>query len=301
MKKKKNKNIIQFLCIGDLHGVKPNFHSNLEKIDAIICPGDICGDDIRPYYLKYYKLKEKYKKLKFEKICPKYKEKYLEFKSLRKGRKILKYLNSLNKPIFLVPGNWDQTNHRDGLDNINKKDNWNKIKKGLKNIHDIEFSKKTFKNITFIGHGSTSTPEPLEKKIKKNFENEEDYIQYSIRFKFFSKIFKKLNSLILKSKNPVILISHNTPYKTKLDKINNPKSPVHNKHYGSVITRNLIDKHQPLLCISGHIHEGFGKTKIKKTTCINTGFGSNVNTIIEIDLEKNKIIKIEFLGENKEN
>lgn len=189
---------------------KTKFPYQFRKNWCNICPGDICGDDIRPYYIKYYKLKEKYKKLKFEKICPKYKEKYLEFKSLRKGRKILKYLNSLNKPIFLVPGNWDQTNHRDGLDNINKKDNWNKIKKGLKNIHDIEFNKKTFKNITFIGHGSTSTPEPLEKKIKKNFENEEDYIQYSIRFKFFSKIFKKLNSLILKSKNPVILISHNT-------------------------------------------------------------------------------------------
>ncbi len=54
----------------------------------------------------------------------------------------------------------------------------------------------------------------------------------------------------------------------------------------------MIEKFQPLVCIGGHMHEHFGKCKIKKTTVINTGFGSNVNTMME--LEGNKIKKLEF-------
>lgn len=38
--------------------------------------------------------------------------------------------------------------------------------------------------------------------------------------------------------------------------------------------REMIEKYQPLICESGHIHEHFGKDKIGKTVCINSGFGS---------------------------
>ena len=75
-------------------------------------------------------------------------------------------------------------------------------------------------------------------------------------------------------KKPIIFLSNNALYKTKLDKINNPKSNVHGKHFGSTIAKNIIKKFQPILCISDHIHEGYGKTKIGK---------------------------IEFFGNNKEN
>jgi Icc-related predicted phosphoesterase len=119
--------------------------------------------------------------------------------------------------------------------------------------------------------------------------------------KQFNLTYNKLSLLFEKSTKPIIFVPHNVPFDTKLDQINNPKSPRNGQHFGSVIARDLIEKHQPILCVGGHMHEGFGKDKIANTTCINAGFGGDVNTLVEIDVDKQKIIKIDFLGKNKEN
>ena len=42
-------------------------------------------------------------------------------------------------------------------------------------------------------------------------------------------------------------------------------------HVGSVAVRQVIEKHQPLLGIHGHIHESHGFVKIGRTVCINPG------------------------------
>ena len=40
---------------------------------------------------------------------------------------------------------------------------------------------------------------------------------------------------------------------------------------GSKAVLNVIEKYQPLLGLHGHIHEGKGSRKIKRTLCINPG------------------------------
>jgi Icc-related predicted phosphoesterase len=42
-------------------------------------------------------------------------------------------------------------------------------------------------------------------------------------------------------------------------------------HVGSVVVRQLIEKHKPLLGLHGHIHESRGFVKIGRTLCINPG------------------------------
>lgn len=54
----------------------------------------------------------------------------------------------------------------------------------------------------------------------------------------------------------------------------------------------MIDKYKPLVCIGGHMHEHYGKIKLGKTVCIAAGFGSNANTLLEI--EKGKVKRIRF-------
>lgn len=298
-------NTIKFLIIGDLHGIKPKIHT--KDFNAIICPGDICGDNLRPYIkkwiLKRTELNEDHT-LDFDQFCPKWKQKNSKKKSEIKGKKILKYLNSIGKPVFLVPGNWDPVEYLNGIKEHKLKSgkpNWPKLIKGLKNIQDIEHKKINYKGLTLIGHGSTSAPEPLEKLSKTKFKNKDQYEEYLQMYNYYKKIYTKLNNHFTKTKNPTIFLTHNVPHNTKLDKVNSPGTYAHNKHYGSTLARKLIEEHQPLLCIGGHIHEGYGKTKIKKTICINAGFGGDVNTLIEIDTKKGKIINIEFLGKNKEN
>lgn len=64
---------------------------------------------------------------------------------------------------------------------------------------------------------------------------------------------------------PVILISHVPPYNTRVDMLRN------GKHVGSSAVRSYIEKHQPDVCITGHIHEARGEDYIGKTHIVNPG------------------------------
>lgn len=299
------KKIVKFLVIGDLHGRKPKIHSF--DFDAIIAPGDICGDDLRPYMKKWIAANKKDGTYtKFSDFCSLEKEKELNLRSIKKGRKILEYLNSFGKPVFVVPGNWDHTPYLDGCGSlalISKKDKnpWEKIKRGLSNIYDIEFRRVNFMGLCLIGHGSVSAPEVLKKVSRDMVNSDEEYERYLLRYRFFSKVYPKMRRLFMLSKNPVIHLSHNVPYDTKLDKVAAPGTYADNEHYGSIMARKLIEEFNPVVCIGGHIHEGFGKDKIGKTLCINAGFGGDVNTIVSVDSSLGKVVLVEFVGENLEN
>ncbi len=77
--------------------------------------------------------------------------------------------------------------------------------------------------------------------------------------------FKMLSESLHNSRIPVILVSHAPPHGTLLDRLRN------GRHVGSRAIRTIIEKHQPDLCIAGHIHEGKGVDTIGRTTVINPG------------------------------
>jgi len=62
-----------------------------------------------------------------------------------------------------------------------------------------------------------------------------------------------------------ILVSHVPPFRTHTDKLLN------GKHVGSTAVRTYIEEKQPLLCLSGHIHESGGQDSIGRTLVINSG------------------------------
>jgi len=160
--------------------------------------------------------------------------------------------------------------------------------KGLKNINDAHMKKKFIEDISLIGHGETSGPEyPQNKKEMKRYSEEE---LKDIK-KDYTKRKSKVEKLFKNMSKSTIFLSHNVPFNTKLDKINNPKSPRDGQHFGSIIARELIEKYQPLICIGAHMHENFGKCKIGKTTVVNAGFGSNVNVLLEIKVNKIKNLR----------
>lgn len=64
---------------------------------------------------------------------------------------------------------------------------------------------------------------------------------------------------------PLILMAHQPPLNTKIDRITN------GTHVGSRAVRSFIEEHQPLICFSGHIHEGIGIDTIGETKLINPG------------------------------
>jgi len=311
---------MKFLIIGDLHGSKPKIH--FKDFDAIIAPGDFCSDKIRKYMKGWMEARDKkgrrYKD-DVDFLIDKYGKRFVEKihkESLQIGIKVLEYLNSFGKPVFIIPGNWDDSYgkvkqpSRDAkpLQNIlyvhklmysehtNKK-----LTKGLKNIIDCQFRLINFKDFNFLGYGLSMVPEIKGKKsVTKKVKGKLSKKEFKIALKSYNNLFSKLEERGKKadSEKSLIFLSHNMPYDTKFDKIIKPGTIVHGAHYGSVVARDFILKYKPLVCIGGHMHEYFGKFKMGRTTVINAGFGPKVNTLLEI--ENGKIKKLEFWnGEEK--
>jgi Icc-related predicted phosphoesterase len=304
--------MVRFLVVGDLHGRKPVIRD--KNFDAIICIGDVCDDrKIKPYgkkwmdHIKKEKENVNGKKKPYEEFVTNLigKKKYNSLckQSLEGGHKILKYLNSFGKPVFFIPGNWDQSYGKTRIKNKDKNEyNYRKasydyylngesnkkLLKGLKNVIDCQYKFNSFLNIDFIGYGLSSYPEDpslIERKIDKKVKK---------RLKIsYDKFLLKLGRLVRKRENPLIFLTHNVPYNTALDKITNKDSYAYGKHYGSTVARDFIIKYTPLICIGGHMHEHHGKCKLGKTTVINAGYGGKVNTYF--DIENGKLKNLKFL------
>lgn len=64
---------------------------------------------------------------------------------------------------------------------------------------------------------------------------------------------------------PVIMVSHQPPFKTACDKLSS------GQHIGSREVYAFIKQHQPLVCFTGHIHESVAIDNIGKTQVVNPG------------------------------
>ena len=63
----------------------------------------------------------------------------------------------------------------------------------------------------------------------------------------------------------VVLVSHQPPINTSADRIKR------GLHVGSPSVRHYIEQYQPLICFTGHIHEGAGIDSIGDTKVVNPG------------------------------
>ena len=282
---------MKILVVGDLHGQKPRIH--FKDFDAIIAPGDFCSDKRRKYIFSALreKIEDSNSEIEWYDYVGKRKATQMLRESIDEGRRILELLDSFGKPVYVVPGNWEPMGDKVSGLAYERKNRWGDMLHGLENITDIHFKKRTFKGLDIIGYGVVSGPEyPQYREDKDRFTKKE----MDKAKKNFIKKKERLSKLFDKSNNPIIFVPHNVPFNTKLDKITNRESPRYGYHYWSVLARDLIKKYNPLLCIGGHMHEQFGKDKIGKTVCINAGFGSYVNTLIDLDEESGRIRNIKF-------
>jgi len=153
------------------------------------------------------------------------------------GMRILLKKFNTGIPFLIVPGNHETP------------EEIKVYSKEFKSIKDIHLKSFVFGNYFFLGCGGGGFTEH-----HAEFEQSEEK---------FASALKKLK--IQNHKYKIILVTHQPPYKTKLDKI-------YGEYSGSKSIRKFIEKYNPALCISGHIHENEGKSdKIGKTSIINPG------------------------------
>lgn len=305
---------MKFLVFGDLHGRKPVV--KFKDFDAVILVGDVCEDrEIAPLYQNFLGLLkelEEGREISFDEFLLGILQggdsmEDFEKRSLQKGNEILRYLDTFNRPMFMVAGNWDQSYGPTRVKDMNKStynylktffDWWMgerlnpKLIDGVKNVRNCIFSNIEWGGFNIVGYGHTSAPEELSKKREGLTKKQKEKLEFA-----YDKLKSKLNTAYEKRKNkklPTIFITHNVPYNTKLDIARKSGSYVYGKHMGSTVAREFCEKYQPLICVGGHIHENPGKVKIKKTLAINAGYGPNAQVLIDIDEKIGKIKEVRF-------
>jgi hypothetical protein len=145
---------------------------------------------------------------------------------------ILQKLVSFGTPLFCVPGNHDPYEIIEAFEDYDV------------NLHG---KVRRFKGETFIGWGGALTPfhtafEPTEEETRE-----------------------ALSEMGRKAGADFILVSHNPPFKTRLDRT------ATNEHVGSPAIREFIEKSQPKLVISAHIHESRGEDAVGKSVIFYPG------------------------------
>jgi len=113
-------------------------------------------------------------------------------------------------------------------------------------------------------------------------------------------LLKRIEAVIAKAKNPsnAVFNLHAPPYGSGLDEapeLTKDMRPAYAGRslvsVGSKSVLAVIDKYQPLLGLHGHIHEGKGTRKYKKTLCINPGsmYEQGVLHGAVVELKPNKV------------
>lgn len=275
---------IKILCVGCLHGKIPkNFDRRIKKNkpDLILGSGDYAGINLRqPLAVFERKIIEKYG-TEFSSWPKKIQMKFdsIETDAQENGLKVLNYVSKLNIPFYFVHGNWDQV--------LKKYTGTQFVVKRQKNMFFVHNKVKKFKNIFILGYGGyrvTSMKEYLYNDLPQQFVDLAEILIFRRKMtEDLEKLFKKVEAV------NTIFLTHDPPYKT-LDYLKSEK-----KFYGEKISRRIIEKYQPLLCICSHFHEHQGIMKIGRTIVINSGFGHNGQAaLVEIEngKAKTKLIKL---------
>jgi len=159
------------------------------------------------------------------------------FHSLDKAVEILKYARELfGKEIFFVPGNCDDP----------KLLEWG----GESGITPLHMKVIEFAGLNFAGVGGSNIT-PFNTYIEFNEKEIREMVKHFVE------------------KNIDVFVSHIPPQNTKMDRV------YMGHHVGSSELKKFIETNQPRLVLTGHIHEGQGVDKVKKTTLVNPGPASS--------------------------
>jgi Icc-related predicted phosphoesterase len=265
---------MKILIIGCFHGKFPIKLKNIAKsCDFILSTGDFGGSEkLRKFMFKNFthdyadKLGKK-----------KTREYYLE--DYRHGKKIIKELDGLNKPIYTIDGNWDfmrtaRIKKEFGL-------NLNSYPKFIKNTKNIKFLNKkirTINGIKIYPHGGLMLAsifhrtefDAKKRKMYKRWHDEQK-----------KELFRQ------KSKNLNIMLAHCPPYRY-FDKVKYAGvNPMNGKHVGFEPYNEYIKKYHPKLFICGHMHEHQGIARLGKTTILSHGSAQDGKAAI-LEIKDNK-------------
>jgi Icc-related predicted phosphoesterase len=177
--------------------------------------------------------------------------------SAEDAEQVIQAVQRFNPSVLVVPGNWDKPGVEAYLS-----------REGI-SLHGKHV---VIDGLTFIGMGLSLpgiTPTPNE-----------------ITESDFERLFTEAE-LDLPIGGQEILVCHQPPYNTQNDLAQGKL------HVGSKAVRAFIERRQPLICFTGHIHEGTGIDQIGKTKIVNPGpLSKGKYAYAEVTVEGIKVLEI---------
>lgn len=150
---------------------------------------------------------------------------------------VLTALRAYNPNLLAVPGEWDT---RIGSDILTH------------HGYNLHGQFRMLENMALIGLGGCLPYHnaPKDHLVYDNFQYE-----------------MLLQTIIeqLPRRTPVLLMTHHPPYETEADRLYS------GKRAGSRAVRDFIDRHQPLMCFTGHLHHVQMIETVGKTIIMNPG------------------------------
>ena len=301
--------MVKILVVGDFHGEFPKRVENkIKKIKPclILSQGDFCGyKKLETFFFKRIYAKEE------DEISEKDKKtlENLGKIALRKGMDLVKKFRKIGFPIYAITGNWDLAPFGGDIPKKFDKEDGEQIKKFKdlqnKNFKFVDLSLVEFSDFVLVGGTSSTSPQRVRKNhverlikkwglSKKQAEKEFSSLKkgWEKRQKLYDSAFEKAIKIRKEKGKKIVFLTHNCPYKTKLDIIK--KGPAKGEHYGSYQEKLLIKKYKPDFVFCGHLHENFGKDKIGKTVVWNVGSARDGKAVL-FESKTGNVKKIKFI------
>lgn len=273
---------MRILVYPDFHGQLPAFAP--QEAGLRLAPGDFCSDRVKEHMFASIQAWKDggRKQWWFDRIGKEQAKQEVE-RSLRDGRAVLEEMDRRGL-TYAVPGNWDWTRQQAEDAGIPweflHRDRYPELLRGLGQIRDCHLQLADAGHVQIIGYGVNSHPEadqdPAEQARappRRVREREERYQAYR----------EAVDALFRKATKPVVFLAHNQPFGTPMDTVADPASPRQGMHVGSLVVRDMILRHHPLLFVGGHLHETAGVRKLGKTVCVNAGLGPNRHVLVDIE------------------
>ena len=279
----------KIIAVGDFHGkLSTKLFNKIkkEKPDLILTPGDFCGNErLGKLFFKWeYGNEEKTPRNVRKEM------KSLQKKALADGLRTIQKLKTLKIPTYGVLGNWDPKNYPfdiGAMTKLSQNKDFKKIKYLLtKKFRLVDFKFLELDDFILVGGASSTSPGKIDKKTIQKIKDKSDepkrktnrlikrrIKEYLRREKIYLKNFTRAREISKATNKPIIFLTHNAPYRTKMSKIKSKNAPkeVRGKDVGSYLERKMINRFKPNMVICGHMHENFGKQKLGKTLVINSG------------------------------
>lgn len=283
---------LKLVAIGCLHGRIKKETLDLirsEKPDAVLVSGDFSGGDFSEEIRNY-------EKQTVDKFGPMYElwplkvqiesdKKFMRWNRLsnQNVKKIFDALRKIEVPVYYIHGNWDTVSEKRSSVMGNEGVNLDEESGGnVKFLHEKVVKLKGYTIAGFGGYRGSGSKEYLVGRESRFMARHCIEIGKTLKRRM-EAVFSKVED-----RGKMIIITHDPPYRT-FDYL----APV-KQFYGEKVTRDLIKKHKPLLCICSHFHEHRGVKRVGKSLVLASGYGYDGQVAV-IDIKDQKV-KARFVG-----